>query len=35
MLKKVLCIAAALCSFTGLAHGALTYTQTPALFLGG
>lgn len=35
MLKKILCIAAALCGFTGLAHGALTYTQTPALFLGG
>lgn len=35
MLKKLLCIAAALCGFTGLAHGALTYTQTPALFLGG
>jgi len=35
MLKKILCIVAALCGFTGHAHGALTYTQTPALFLGG
>lgn len=35
MLKKIPLIAAALCGFTGLAHGALTYTQTPTLFLGG